>query len=86
MPKGLAGVAGPVGVTKPVAPALVARWIGVGRSEIGNEHYGVIINLGLENTEPGIVAAYNKHARRGAAMLNTDRHVAGDRRGARPRG
>lgn len=69
MPKGLAGVAELVGVTKPVAPALVARSIGVGRFEIGNEHYGVIINLGLENTEPGIVAAYNKHAGEGR-MLN----------------
>lgn len=57
------------GVTKPLAPAVTARSIGVGRFEIGNELYGVIVNLGLENTEPGIVAAYNRRAGDGK-MLN----------------
>lgn len=43
-------------------PSLVARRIGVGRFEIGNEQFAVIVNLGLENTEPALVAAYHKRA------------------------
>ena len=39
---------------------LSARSIGTGRFEIATSLYAVIINLGLENTEPAIVAAWHK--------------------------
>ncbi|MBK9315303.1 MAG: hypothetical protein IPM55_13845 [Acidobacteria bacterium] len=42
--------------------SMVARRIGVGRFEMANDRFGIIINLGLEDTEPAIVAAYNKSA------------------------
>jgi len=51
------------------APDLSGRAIGVGRYEISNRYYSVIINLGLENTSPGIVAAWHKRAGEGR-MLN----------------
>ena len=43
-------------------PRIVARRIGVGRVEMGNERFGVLLNLGLEGTEPALVAAFNKTA------------------------
>lgn len=49
--------------------SVVARRIGVGRLEMGNSRFGVIVNLGLEGTERAIVAAYNKTARE-MRMLN----------------
>lgn len=51
------------------APDLSGRAIGVGRYEISTPYYSVIINLGLENTAPGIVAAWHKRAGEGR-MLN----------------
>ena len=44
------------------AHPLVARRIGVGRVEMANDRFGVMLNLGLENTEPALVAAFNKTA------------------------
>ncbi|MGE0883449.1 MAG: sugar-binding domain-containing protein [Blastocatellales bacterium] len=41
---------------------ITARRIGVGRIELANDRFGVLINLGLENTEPAIIAAFNKSA------------------------
>ncbi len=41
---------------------ITARRIGVGRVELANDRFGVLINLGLENTEPAIIAAFNKSA------------------------
>ena len=41
---------------------VVARRVGVGRVELANERFGVLINLGLEKTEPALVAAFNKSA------------------------
>jgi len=41
---------------------VTARRIGVGRVELANDRFGVLINLGLENTEPALVAAFNKSA------------------------
>ncbi len=41
---------------------ITARRIGVGRVELANDRFGVMINLGLENTEPALVAAFNKSA------------------------
>lgn len=45
-----------------VENSLVARRIGVGRLEIANDRFGVMVNLGRENTEPAIIAAFNKTA------------------------
>jgi beta-mannosidase len=42
--------------------SITARRIGVGRFEMANERFGVIVNLGFENTEPALVAAFNKSA------------------------
>ncbi len=39
---------------------VVARRLGTGRVEMGNERFAVILNLGFEGTEPAIVAAYNR--------------------------
>ncbi|MEP7270678.1 MAG: sugar-binding domain-containing protein [Acidobacteriota bacterium] len=41
---------------------ITARRIGTSRIEMGNERFGVILNLGLEQTEPALVAAYNRTA------------------------
>jgi beta-mannosidase len=41
---------------------VVARRIGVGRVELANDRFGVLVNLGLEKTEPALVAAFNKSA------------------------
>lgn len=41
---------------------ITARRVGVGRVELANDRFGVMINLGLENTEPALVAAFNKSA------------------------
>lgn len=41
---------------------VVARRVGVGRVELANERFGVLVNLGLEKTEPALVAAFNKSA------------------------
>src|SRR5437899_2245082 len=55
---------------KPTAePGVVVRRLGIGRLEMANERFGVIVNLGLEGTEPALVAAYNKTAGE-ARMLN----------------
>ena len=48
---------------------LEARRIGVGRFEIATELYAVIINLGMEKTTPGIVAAWHRRTADGK-MLN----------------
>jgi beta-mannosidase len=45
-----------------VSSSIVARRIGVGRIEMANSRFGVLLNLGLEGTEPAIVAAYNRTA------------------------
>ena len=50
-------------------PTLRGRAIGVGRYEISTSLYAVIINLGLENTEPGIISAWHKRTGEGR-MLN----------------
>ncbi|QQS47915.1 MAG: hypothetical protein IPM66_04460 [Acidobacteriota bacterium] len=41
---------------------LTASRLGVGRFEMANDRFGVILNLGFEKTEPAIVEAYNKSA------------------------
>ncbi|HMY74561.1 MAG TPA: beta galactosidase jelly roll domain-containing protein, partial [Blastocatellia bacterium] len=41
---------------------VTARRVGVGRVELANDRFGVLINLGLEKTEPALVAAFNKSA------------------------
>ncbi len=41
---------------------ITARRIGVGRVELANDRFGVLVNLGLEKTEPALVAAFNKSA------------------------
>ncbi len=41
---------------------ITARRIGTSRVEMGNERFGVILNLGLEQTEPALIAAYNRTA------------------------
>ncbi|MCI0391254.1 MAG: beta galactosidase jelly roll domain-containing protein, partial [Acidobacteria bacterium] len=46
----------------PTKTDLVARRLGVGRFEMANDRFGVIVNLGFENTEPALVAAFNKTA------------------------
>ncbi|HKA18631.1 MAG TPA: glycoside hydrolase family 2 TIM barrel-domain containing protein [Blastocatellia bacterium] len=39
---------------------LIARRLGTSRVELGNSRFGVIINLGNDNTTPAIVEAYNR--------------------------
>ena len=56
----VSGLTSKESVAPNVAPELSARAIGVGRYEIANSHYAVIINLGREGTEPAIVAAWHK--------------------------
>lgn len=41
---------------------ITARRIGISRVEMANERFGVIVNLGLEDTEPAILSAFNKSA------------------------
>ena len=41
---------------------IVARRLGQGRLELANDRFGVIVNLGLEKTEPALIAAYSKTA------------------------
>src|SRR6185436_13846432 len=41
---------------------IVARRLGTSRLEIGNSRFGIIINLGKDNTTPAIVEAYNRTA------------------------
>jgi len=41
---------------------ITARRVGVGRVELANERFGALVNLGLEKTEPALVAAFNKSA------------------------
>ena len=53
----------------PSEMSVVARRIGVSRFEMANDRFGVIVNLGLEDTEPAIVSAFNKSAADGR-MLN----------------
>jgi beta-mannosidase len=45
-----------------IESAIVARRVGVSRVEMANERFGVLLNLGLEGTEPALVAAFNKTA------------------------
>ncbi|MBI1760070.1 MAG: beta galactosidase jelly roll domain-containing protein [Acidobacteria bacterium] len=42
--------------------SIVARRVGSSRFELANERFGVLLNLGLEGTEPALVAAFNKTA------------------------
>ncbi len=53
----------------PYGSPVIARAIGRGRFEIANSRFGIIVNLGLENTEPAIVGAFNKSAGE-SRMLN----------------
>ena len=46
----------------PADQEVTARRLATGRIEMANDRFGVILNLGLENTEPAIVAAFNKSA------------------------
>jgi len=39
---------------------IVARHIGTSRFELGNSRFGIIVNLGKDNTTPAIVEAYNR--------------------------
>jgi len=39
---------------------IVVRRLGTSRVEIGNSRFGIIINLGKDNTTPAIVEAYNR--------------------------
>ena len=39
---------------------IVVRRLGAGRLEIGNSRFGIIVNLGKDNTTPAIVEAYNR--------------------------
>ena len=41
---------------------LVIRSLGTSRIELGNSRFGIIINLGKDNTTPAIVEAYNRTA------------------------
>jgi beta-mannosidase len=41
---------------------IVVRRLGTSRLEIGNSRFGIIINLGKDNTTPAIVEAYNRTA------------------------
>ncbi len=51
------------GEKQPMLPnSITARRVGVSRVELGNERFNVMLNLGLEETEPAIVAAFNKTA------------------------
>ena len=47
---------------QPAASVITARRVGAGRIEMANDRFGVLLNLGLENTEPALIAAYNKTA------------------------
>jgi beta-mannosidase len=41
---------------------IVVRRLGTSRLELGNSRFGIIINLGKDNTSPAIVEAYNRTA------------------------
>lgn len=41
---------------------IVIRRLGISRLELGNQRFGIIINLGKDNTTPAIVEAYNRTA------------------------
>src|SRR5262249_48183317 len=47
---------------RPSDNVIIARRVGVGRVEMANDRFGVLLNLGLEGTEPALIAAYNKTA------------------------
>lgn len=57
---------------------IAARRIGVGRVELANDRFGVMVNLGLEKTEPALVAAFNKSAgeQRMLNLIDTSPDVA----------
>ncbi|MBS1790452.1 MAG: beta galactosidase jelly roll domain-containing protein [Acidobacteria bacterium] len=59
-------------------PNMTARRLGVGRVELTNNRFGVMINLGLENTEPALIAAFNKSAgeQRMLNLIDTSPDVA----------
>lgn len=42
--------------------SLTARTIGTGRLEMANDRFGVLLNLGRENTEPAITSLFNRTA------------------------
>ncbi|MGH9799592.1 MAG: hypothetical protein ACRD82_04445, partial [Blastocatellia bacterium] len=58
--------------------AITARRVGVGRVELANDRFGVMVNLGLEKTEPALVAAFNKSAgeQRMLNLIDTSPDVA----------
>src|SRR5947207_9972722 len=41
---------------------IVVRRLGTSRLELGNGRFGIIVNLGKDNTSPAIVEAYNRTA------------------------
>ncbi len=57
---------------------VTVRRVGVGRMELANDRFGVLINLGLEKTEPALVAAFNKSAgeQRMLNLIDTSPDVA----------
>ncbi len=58
--------------------AITARRLGAGRVELANNRFGVLVNLGLEKTEPALVAAFNKSAgeQRMLNLIDTSPDVA----------
>jgi beta-mannosidase len=50
------------GSQPPDTNEITARRIGVGRIEMANARFGIIVNLGLEGTEPAVVSAFSKSA------------------------
>ena len=56
-------------IPAPGGGEVAARRLGVSRVEMANDWFGVVVNLGLEGTEPALVAAFNKTAG-GQRMLN----------------
>lgn len=73
-------VADPSGAGKgsPATNEIIARRIGAGRVEMANARFGVIVNLGLEGTEPAIVSAFSKTAgpQRMLNLIDTSPDVA----------
>jgi beta-mannosidase len=55
-----------------VTNKLTARRVGISRVELGNERFNVMLNLGLEATEPAIVAAFNQTASEQRALNLVD--------------
>ncbi len=55
-------ISGESGKRPDIDNEVVAGRIGVGRFEMANSRFGVIANLGFENTEPALISAFNKTA------------------------